>query len=60
LLDLPEIWRWLNAHVEYILSLNGEQKVERHGVPYIFNKQLCPRCSRFSGDYFESIIQMIY
>jgi nonsense-mediated mRNA decay protein 3 len=44
--------------VEYILSLNGEQKVERHGVPYIFKKQLCPRCSRFSGDYFESIIQI--
>lgn len=44
--------------VEYILNLNGKIKNERHRVPFIFKKQLCPRCSRYSGDYFESIIQL--
>ncbi|MFP3255301.1 MAG: NMD3-related protein [Thermoplasmata archaeon] len=44
--------------VDYILKLNNVEKVEKHLVPFIFKKQLCPRCSRYSGDYFESIIQL--
>ncbi|MEM0077549.1 MAG: NMD3-related protein [Thermoplasmata archaeon] len=44
--------------VDYIISINGKEKVEKHQIPFILKKQLCPRCSKYSGDYFESILQV--
>ncbi|MGC8992418.1 MAG: 60S ribosomal export protein NMD3 [Thermoplasmata archaeon] len=42
----------------YKLSFSGYVKNEEYEIPFLKKFQMCPKCSRQSGDYFESIIQV--
>ncbi|MDP8011326.1 MAG: 60S ribosomal export protein NMD3 [Thermoplasmata archaeon] len=42
----------------YNIKFNESEKSEMYQVPLIIKIQTCPRCSKFSGDYFESILQI--
>jgi len=44
--------------VEYRINFKDEEKIEISHVPLIIKIQTCPRCSKYSGDYFESILQL--
>ncbi len=44
----------LNFHLKYL----GYVKDEKYELPFIKKFQTCPRCSRQSGDYFETIVQI--
>lgn len=45
-------------NVKYYVSHGNEMKLEQDQVPVIIKIQTCPRCSKFTGDYFESILQI--
>jgi len=44
--------------VEYKIKFDNGEKIETAQVPLIMKIQTCPRCSKYSGDYFESILQI--
>ncbi len=44
--------------VEYIIKIMEREKHEEYEIPFKIEKQTCPRCSRYLGDYFEAILQI--
>ncbi len=44
--------------IDYLIKIMEKEKHEVYEIPLKIEKQTCPRCSRYLGDYFEAILQI--